>query len=167
MALAKVVERLLGPGNRDGGLLRDCFTSLMEASIRLKEVQDEKEEDEEAEENEDDEDDDDDDDDETEDNDEDSEDDEREETEEEFLDRYAKAAVALENDIVVEEGDVEDQDEEPELGFLEEVDPQRVVWSLIESHHQVLTQVQALPPQLISSFLNTFPEYQSLFQQSR
>jgi hypothetical protein len=32
------------------------------------------------------------------------------------LDRYAKAAVALENGIVIEEGDEEDQDHDTELG---------------------------------------------------
>lgn len=39
---------------------------------------------------------------------------ELEETEEQFLERYAQAASALENDIV--EGDVEDEDLEIELG---------------------------------------------------
>lgn len=42
--------------------------------------------------------------------------DELEETEEEFLDRYAKAAIDLENSILIEEGDVEDQDQDIELG---------------------------------------------------
>jgi len=46
MALAQVVERLLGLGKPSGVLLHDCFTSLLEASVRLKEVQEEKEEDE-------------------------------------------------------------------------------------------------------------------------
>jgi hypothetical protein len=46
MALALVVERLLGLGKSSGGLLHDCFTSLLEASVRLKEVQEEKEGDE-------------------------------------------------------------------------------------------------------------------------
>lgn len=41
MALAKVIERLLGQGNQDSDLLRDCFTSLMEASMQLKELQEE------------------------------------------------------------------------------------------------------------------------------
>jgi hypothetical protein len=45
-----------------------------------------------------------------------SEPEEHEETEEEFLDRYAKAAAALENGTVIEEGDEEDQDHETELG---------------------------------------------------
>lgn len=42
----------------------------------------------------------------------DSEDDEYEETEEEFLNRYAEAALALENGTVIEEGDLEDEDQE-------------------------------------------------------
>lgn len=42
----------------------------------------------------------------------DSEDDEYEETEEEFLNRYAEAALALENGTGIEEGDIEDEDRE-------------------------------------------------------
>lgn len=168
MTLAKVVERLLGLGNPDGGLLLKCFSSLMEASVRLKGVQDEKEEDEEAEDDEDEDEDENDDDDDTDDDDEDSED-EHEETEEEFLARYAEAAAALENGSVAEDDDAEDEDEdeEPELGGLEEVDVQRVVYSLIERYNHFLIQMQAsaLSPELVSSFLNAFPEYQLLFQQ--
>lgn len=52
MALAKVIERLLGQGNQDNDLLQDCFTSLMEASMQLKELQEEGD-DEEAEDDED------------------------------------------------------------------------------------------------------------------
>jgi hypothetical protein len=72
MALALVVERLLGLGKSSGGLLHDCFTSLLEASVRLKEVQEEKEGDEDdgEAENDDNDDDDDDDDEEIEDYDE-------------------------------------------------------------------------------------------------
>lgn len=46
----------------------------------------------------------------------DSEEDEHEETEEEFLERCAKTASALENGTLVEEGDIDDQDQEIELG---------------------------------------------------
>lgn len=42
--------------------------------------------------------------------------DELEETEEEFLDRYAKAAIELENSSFIEEGNVEDEDQDIELG---------------------------------------------------
>lgn len=52
-------------------------------------------------------------------------------------------------------------------GSLEEVDQKRVVFSLIEEHHQVLIQGQALPLQLISSFVNAYPEFSLFFQQSR
>lgn len=45
-----------------------------------------------------------------------SEDDEREETQDEFLERYAKAAATLEDGMITEEGDVEDQVQELELG---------------------------------------------------
>lgn len=157
MALAKVIERLLGQGNQDSDLLRDCFTSLMEASMQLKELQEE-DDNEEAEDDEDAGDDDTDDD-------EDSEDGEYEETEEQFLDRYAKAAVALENGTLVEEGDEEDLDQEVDLGGLEEIDQKSIVLSLIQRYHQVLIRGQSLPPPIVSTFLNSFPEYSSFFQQ--
>ncbi|CAK9174135.1 unnamed protein product [Ilex paraguariensis] len=159
LALAKVVERLLRVGKQGSGLLQDCFASLLEASVRLKQVQEEEEEGDEENEDEDE-----DDGDEDTDDDEDSEDD-REETEEEFLARCAKAAIALENGTIVEEGDVEDQDQEIELGGLEEVDQQRTVLSLIERYRQVLIHGQSLPLELISSFLNTFPQCSAYFQQ--
>lgn len=152
IALGKLIEHLLCVGNQVSGLLGDCFAALMEASVRLKEVHEE-EENEETE----DEDDGDGDEDSEDDSDEDSEEDEREETEEEFLERCAEAAVALENGTVVEEGDVEDYEQELELGGLEEVDPQSIVQSLIKRYHQVLSSL-SLPPELISSFLNTFPD---------
>lgn len=41
MALAKVIEHFIGEGNQGSDLLLGCFTSLMEASIRLKELQEE------------------------------------------------------------------------------------------------------------------------------
>lgn len=44
----------------------------------------------------------------------DSEDDQLEETEDEFLDRYAKAAAELEDEMV--EGDIDDDEQELELG---------------------------------------------------
>ncbi|KAJ6891524.1 hypothetical protein NC651_024890 [Populus alba x Populus x berolinensis] len=158
LTLAKVIERLI-----QGLVLSiDCFKSLLEALVRLKEVQDEMEEDEEdgeAEEDGDEEDDDDDDDNE------DSEEDELEETEEEFLERYAKAASALENGMVVEEGDVEDQEHEIELGSLDEADEEKVLLSLIERFHHVLIQGHGIPPQIISNFLDAFPKFSCFFQQ--
>lgn len=57
MTLLKMTERLLGVGNPSGGLLRDCFTSLIKTSIQLKELDEEMEEEENDEESEDDEDD--------------------------------------------------------------------------------------------------------------
>ncbi|KAL9352190.1 hypothetical protein Peur_054870 [Populus x canadensis] len=160
MTLAKVIERLLGQQKSGVGLSIDCFKALLEALVRLKEVQDEMEEDEEdgeAEEDGDEEEDDDDN--------EDSEEDELEETEEEFLERYAKAASALENGVVVEEGDVEDQEHEIELGSLDEADEEKVVLSLIERFHHVLIQGHVIPPQIISSFLDAFPKFSCFFQQ--
>lgn len=43
LALAKVVERVVVVGKSSSALLRECFTSLMEASIRWKELQEEEE----------------------------------------------------------------------------------------------------------------------------
>ncbi|XVE82344.1 hypothetical protein DITRI_Ditri15bG0140800 [Diplodiscus trichospermus] len=54
MTLVKMIERLLGVGNPNGGLLRDCFTSLLEAFIRLKELDEEMEDEQNVEESEDD-----------------------------------------------------------------------------------------------------------------
>ncbi|XP_057959016.1 importin beta-like SAD2 homolog [Malania oleifera] len=162
MALAKVVERLSELGNPGGRLIQDCFTSLMETCMRLKEVQKEEEEDY-GEEAEDDDDDDDTSDDEI-DDDEDSEDDVREETEEEFLNRYAEVAANLENGFDVEEEDVEDVDQELELGGLKDVDQRSILQPLMERCHQVLIKGQPFPPQLVSSFLSTFPEYTLFFE---
>ncbi|CAN6548395.1 unnamed protein product [Malus baccata var. baccata] len=164
LALAKVVERVVVVGKSSGALLRECFTSLMEASIRWKELQEEEEAGGEEETEDDDEIEDDDDDD---DDDEDSEDDEYEETEEEFLNRYAEAALALENGTIIEEGDLEDEDQEMDFdqGCLEEIDLERVVSSLLERYHPAVIQGQAFPPELISSFLEVFPQCRSFFQQ--
>ncbi|XP_057992891.1 uncharacterized protein LOC110632928 isoform X2 [Hevea brasiliensis] len=161
MTLAKVIERLLEQDNSVVGLLRDCFSSLMEASKRLKEAQDETEDEESNCETEDiDEEEDD-----TDYDDVDSEDEEREETEEEFLERYAKAAIALDDDTIVEEGDVEDQEHDIELGAWEELDEQRIIFSLIERFNHILIRGQALSSQVVSNFLSAYPECNRFFQQ--
>ncbi|PON93061.1 Coatomer beta subunit [Trema orientale] len=165
MALAKIVERHLELGKPQDGLLKECFSSLMEASVRLKEILEENakvEEDEDDEEVETD-----DGDDGTEDDDEDSEADEHEETEEEFLNRYAKVAVSLQDGTVIEEEDVEDQEDEIELGYLEDIDLQRVVVSLFERYHRILIQGKTIRAELIASFLDAFPELNLYFQESR
>nr|GEW17502.1 importin beta-like SAD2 homolog [Tanacetum cinerariifolium] len=87
-----------------------------------------------------------------------------EETEEEFLERCAQAAIDLENGTGVEELDEEDEEQEIELGELEEVDALSVVKSLIEKNHQILLQGPELPQQLVSSFIDAFPESASLFK---
>ncbi|XP_065863906.1 importin beta-like SAD2 homolog [Euphorbia lathyris] len=160
LTLAKVIEQLLGQDNSGGTLLRDCLNSLMEASIKLKESQQEETEDEEddGEAEDDDEEDEDDDD-----YDDDSEDDERDETQEEFLERYARVAEALANG-TVEEGDVEDQEHDIEIGTLEEVDEQRIILSLLQRIHHFLVPGQTLSPEVISAFLSAFPECQGFFQ---
>ncbi|XP_024197726.1 importin beta-like SAD2 homolog isoform X2 [Rosa chinensis] len=162
VALAKVVERLLILG-KSGALLRECFTSLMETSARFNEVEEDNDED--AEEDMDEEDDDGEI--EDDDEDEDSEDDEHEETEEEFLNRYAEAALALENGSVIEEGDIEDEDQEMdfERGCLEEIDLQEVVTLLVKKYHPIVIERQeAYPPELISRFVEYFPQCKIFFQ---
>lgn len=59
MTLIKMIERLLGVGNPNSGLLRDCFTSLIETSVQLKELDEEMEDEQNDEESEDDDDEDD------------------------------------------------------------------------------------------------------------
>ncbi|XP_030507161.2 importin beta-like SAD2 homolog [Cannabis sativa] len=170
MALAKIIERHVESGKPRDSLLEECFTSLMEASVRFKEIQEE-----EAEEDEDngevgsDEEEDDDDDDETDDDDdEDSEAEELEETEEEFLNRYAKVAVALEEGTVMEEEeDLDDQDgddDEIELGYLKDVDLQKVVLSIFERYHPILIQGQPMPTEIYTSFVDSFPQFNLFFQ---
>ncbi|XP_009804028.1 importin beta-like SAD2 homolog isoform X3 [Nicotiana sylvestris] len=156
MTLAQSLDKLIEQPNEGSLLLHDCVASLMEAFLKLKEL--EEDEDEESEDQASD-------DEETEEDDEeDSEDDELEETEEEFLERCAKTAVEMENGTIVEEGDVEDQERGIELGCLEDVDLESTVLSVIERHHQVLLRLQ-LPPELTSSFLEAFPECKLYFQQ--
>ncbi|XP_010465777.1 PREDICTED: uncharacterized protein LOC104746078 isoform X1 [Camelina sativa] len=160
MTLVKVIEQILDVkhGNATDDLTRKCFVSLMEASQRLKEVNEEIDDDEDdgepgEEETESEE---------TDSYDEDSEsDDECEETEEEFLERYAKAAAELEDSEVAEEADEEDDEHEIDLGSLNEIDPQKLVLSLMEKHHEKV--IKLVPSEVISAFVNSFPVYTSLF----
>ncbi|KAF8017772.1 hypothetical protein BT93_H2847 [Corymbia citriodora subsp. variegata] len=162
MTLVKVIERLLELGNFSSSLGHECFTSLLEATAKLKEVEDnaEEEEEEDVQEESGDED-------EEESDCEDSDDDKHEETQEEFLERYAKAAIDLEDGNAIEEGDVENEDLEPDLGHLEKVDHQQLVFSLIERHREVLLKGQVLPPQLVSTLHSVFPEQFSMLLQYR
>ncbi|XP_019464240.1 PREDICTED: importin beta-like SAD2 homolog isoform X1 [Lupinus angustifolius] len=161
MTLARFIEQLLRQGKSVDDSLRNCFTSLLEVSVRLKEMQDGKEDDDDENDDEEEEDEEDSDNDDSEDYDEESEAEEYEETEEAFLDRYAKAAE--ENASIIEEGDVDDQELEIELGQLNDVDEQKVVLSLIDKYHNVLIRGQALPSHLMVNFLNAFPDYGSFF----
>ncbi|XP_027330151.1 importin beta-like SAD2 isoform X2 [Abrus precatorius] len=172
MTLARLIEQLLKQGKSGDSAFQNCFTSLLEVSVRLKEAQDGNGDEQDADEAENDDDDDeeedeDSDNDDFEDYDEDSEAEEYEETEEEFLNRYAKAAEALENGSIIEEGDDEDQELELELGQLIDVDEQKVVLSLMDRYHHVLMQGQFLSSELIMNFLNTFPGHGIYFQQYR
>ncbi|KFK39068.1 hypothetical protein AALP_AA3G196700 [Arabis alpina] len=159
MTLVKVIEQLLDirHGNATDDLARNCFVSLMEASQRLKELNEETDNDEddgepEKEEAESDE---------SDSNDEDSESDECDETEEEFLERYAKAAAALEDGEVIEDSNEGDDEREIDLGYLNEIDPQKLVLSLMEKQHQKV--VKLVPSEIISTFVEAFPAHSSFF----
>lgn len=157
LTLATVIERLLALSMGGTKVLQDCYISLMESCIHLKDVQEDGDDDDGdgAEDL-----DDDDDEEDTDDDDEDSEDDDvREETEEEFLARYA--AAAGESIEVVEEGDIDEETQDIELGSLDEMDIQQVVLSLIQKHTALL-QAQVLPDDLIERIAETFPEYEQL-----
>ncbi|RYR20510.1 hypothetical protein Ahy_B03g065670 isoform B [Arachis hypogaea] len=170
MTLAQLIEQLLRKGKSGVDSIQSCFTFLLEVFIRLKEVRDGKEDDPEEEVAENDEENNEDeasDDDDSEDYDEDSDDEEYEETEEEFLDRYAKAAEALENGSTIEEGDDEDQEVEMELGPLGDVDEHDIVLSLIDKYRHILIDGQSFPSNVIVNFLNAFPEFSLYFQQYR
>ncbi|XP_015944961.1 importin beta-like SAD2 homolog [Arachis duranensis] len=170
MTLAQLIEQLLRKGKSGVDSIQSCFTFLLEVFIRLKEVRDGKEDDPEEEVAENDEENNEDeasDDDDSEDYDEDSDVEEYEETEEEFLDRYAKAAEALENGSTIEEGDDEDQEVEMELGPLGDVDEHDIVLSLIDKYRHILIDGQSLPSNVIVNFLNAFPEFSLYFQQYR
>ncbi|KAL6654520.1 hypothetical protein ACP70R_007985 [Stipagrostis hirtigluma subsp. patula] len=162
LTLATLIERLLALPMVDMKVLQDCYASLMESCIRLKEVQEDGDNDDDdgAEDLDDDEEEED-----TDEDDEDSEDDEvLEETEEEFLERYALAA-AGESLEIVEEGDIDDETQDIELGSLDEVDIQQVVFSLMQN--QPALQAQMLPDSLTERITGTFPEYEHLFQVHR
>ncbi|KAK4759232.1 hypothetical protein SAY87_022363 [Trapa incisa] len=166
MALGKVIERLLEQGKPRTGLVNNCFMLLLEVTVKLKEVQ-EGIEDEDVGEDEDDNYSGDEDSEDEDDEDSESEDDEIEETQKEFLERYVRVAAKLENGLNVEEEDVEDQDYEPELGFLEGVDTTRTIFSLIKRYHNVLIKDQVLPSELVSNIIKSFPKHSSLFSPSR
>lgn len=161
LTLATVIERVLALSMSGTKELKDCYISLMESCIHLKDVQEDGDDDDEAED-----DDDDDEEEDTDDDDEDSEDDDvREETEEEFLARYA-AAAAGESIEVVEEGDIDDETQDIELGYLDEVDIKQVVLSLMQKHITLL-QAQSLPDDLIERIAETFPESEQMFRAHR
>lgn len=157
LTLATVIERLLALSMGGTKVLQDCYISLMESCIHLKDVEEDGDDDDAdgAEDL-----DDDDEEEDTDDDDEDSEDDDvREETEEEFLARYA--AAAGESIEAVEEGDIDEETQDIELGSLDEMDIQQVVLSLIQKHTALL-QAQVLPDDLIERIAETFPEYEQL-----
>lgn len=163
MTLVKVLEHLLALPCNDMMLevAHTCFRSLLDATSRLKEVQEAEgsEEEEENEDNDDEEDDEDSDED-----DEDSDDDEREETEEEFLERYAQTARDLENEMIEDaEGGEEEDGKEIELGILDMTDQKAAVLSLIQKYHRQLINGRQLPQELVGKFLENFPDCRQLF----
>ncbi|KAI0518612.1 hypothetical protein KFK09_006048 [Dendrobium nobile] len=158
VTLTKVVERLLISLLDRGEVLRVSFMALLDAFTRLKELQEGNEETEDS-----DEEDSDDNDAEDDDSDEDSEDEQLEETEDEFLERYAKAAADLENEMV-EEVDIDDDDQELELGVFNEINLESSVLRLIESHGQELMKGQTLPSSIVQGLMSSFPKHTHLFQ---
>ncbi|KAM0046778.1 putative armadillo-like helical protein [Helianthus debilis subsp. tardiflorus] len=166
MTLAKLLPALHMRNQIREGLLWECLAATMEVSVRLKQVLEEGQEndDENASDEDNDQEDDEDSDDDDDDNDDDDDDDIHEETEEEFLERCAQAAIDLENGTGVEEVDEEDQEQEIELGELDEIDALNIVLLLIEKHHQILLQGPKMP-QLVSSFVDAFPESAIFFKQ--
>ncbi|KAG6487517.1 hypothetical protein ZIOFF_056104 [Zingiber officinale] len=153
ISLGKLVVQFLAfPSEHSNHILPECFASLMEAYIHLKEV-------EEAEAQESDSEDIDVESEEETSYDEDSEDDgDLEETHEEFLERYAKAADELSE---VAEGDMEDGQNNM-LGFLEKIDLREEILLLLRRHHQVLLKSQAVSPNLVQQIMSLFPECTSL-----
>uniref|UniRef100_A0A0D9XVL2 Importin N-terminal domain-containing protein n=1 Tax=Leersia perrieri TaxID=77586 RepID=A0A0D9XVL2_9ORYZ len=159
--LAAVIERLLVLSMGGTKVLKDCCVSLMESCIHLKEVQEDGDDGDGGEDEDDDEEEED-----TDEDDEDSEDDDdvREETEEEFLERYA-AAAAGESIEIVEEGDIDDETQDIELGTLDEMDIPQVVLSMMKIHPDL--RAQTFPDGLMERVVETFPEYEQLFHESR
>ncbi|AQK48288.1 ARM repeat superfamily protein [Zea mays] len=163
LTLSTVINHLVSLSTGGTKLLQDCYASLMESCIQLKEVQDDGD-------NDDDDDgaedvDDNDEEEDTEDDDEDSDDDDdaREETEEEFLERYALAAAAGES---VEEGDIDEETQDIELGSLDDVDIQQVVIPLMQKL-PALQPAGAFPDSLVERIAETFPEYEQFLQALR
>nr|AAX96578.1 expressed protein [Oryza sativa Japonica Group]ABA95456.1 Importin-beta N-terminal domain containing protein, expressed [Oryza sativa Japonica Group] len=158
LTLATVIERLLALSTGGTKLLHDCCVSLMESCIHLKEVQEDGDDGDGAE----DLDDDDEEEEDTDEDDEDSDDDDdvREETEEEFLQRYA-AAAAGESIEIVEDGDIDDETQDIELGSLDEMDVQQVVLSMMKIRPDLI-RAQTFPDGLMERMAETFPEYEQL-----
>uniref|UniRef100_A0A0E0F8T5 Importin N-terminal domain-containing protein n=1 Tax=Oryza meridionalis TaxID=40149 RepID=A0A0E0F8T5_9ORYZ len=162
LTLATVIERLLALSMGGTKLLHDCCVSLMESCIHLKEVQEDGDDGDGAE----DLDDDDEEEEDTDEDDEDSDDDDvREETEEEFLQRYA-AAAAGESIEIVEDGDIDDETQDIELGSLDEMDVQQVVLSMMKIRPDLI-RAQTFPDGLMERMAETFPEYEQLFHVHR
>uniref|UniRef100_A0A0E0BMD0 Importin N-terminal domain-containing protein n=1 Tax=Oryza glumipatula TaxID=40148 RepID=A0A0E0BMD0_9ORYZ len=163
LTLATVIERLLALSTGGTKLLHDCCVSLMESCIHLKEVQEDGDDGDGAE----DLDDDDEEEEDTDEDDEDSDDDDdvREETEEEFLQRYA-AAAAGESIEIVEDGDIDDETQDIELGSLDEMDVQQVVLSMMKIRPDLI-RAQTFPDGLMERMAETFPEYEQLFHVHR
>ncbi|CAD6252436.1 unnamed protein product [Miscanthus lutarioriparius] len=162
LTLSTVINHLMSLSMGGTKVLQDCYVSLMESCIQLKEVQEDGDNDDDdgAEDL-----DDDDEDEDTEDDDEDSDDDDvREETEEEFLERYALAA-AGESIEAIEEGDIDEETQDIELGSLDDVDIQEVVISLMQKRPAL--QAQTFPDSLVERITETFPEYEQFFQVHR
>lgn len=165
LTLATVIERLLALSTGGTKLLHDCCVSLMESCIHLKEVQEDGDDGDGAEDLDDDDDDEEEEDTDEDDEDSDDDDDVREETEEEFLQRYA-AAAGGESIEIVEDGDIDDETQDIELGSLDEMDVQQVVLSMMKIRPDLI-RAQTFPDGLMERMAETFPEYEQLFHVHR
>ncbi|CAN6466601.1 unnamed protein product [Victoria cruziana] len=165
LALMAFLERRMSSSSGDIEIVRKCFASLTEALVYLKEVEDNNdesdigmddvtEEDEETDSDEDSNNDDDDDDD-------------VDETEEEFLERYERTTSGNVGVTTIDEGDVEDQVQEIELGELDKIDQQQLVISFVQRHHQALPDAIFLNPELMSRFVGSFPGAASFLSSAR
>ncbi|KAL3700792.1 hypothetical protein R1sor_018814 [Riccia sorocarpa] len=173
LALLKLLEHLVGKGVAEGSkgfeVAQQCFRSLLESTVDLKEVQesssvDDSDEDDDDSDGSDDSEDDDDDDSDSNSNSSDESDEEHEETEDEFLVRYARTARELEMQAVEEaEGGQDEDGQDIELGVLGLVNSESQVMAFIKDHGQTLMNKLTLSKELISRFKEKFPESKALF----
>eukprot|EP00252_Welwitschia_mirabilis_P026873 TRINITY_DN8982_c0_g1_i1.p1 TRINITY_DN8982_c0_g1~~TRINITY_DN8982_c0_g1_i1.p1 ORF type:complete len:655 (-),score=197.07 TRINITY_DN8982_c0_g1_i1:231-2138(-) len=159
MSLARVLDNLLALENSPAAMrvAYVCIQSLLEALIKLKEIQEAKDmSDEDVDDNDDDSDDEDDL--ESDEDEEDSDEDECEETQEQFLERYAQTARDMEKEITENaDGGEEEDGKEIELGHFSKENPKNIVLSLIQKHHDLIKK-QSLTQEAVARLLENLQE---------